>query len=251
MNRYVIYTCLVGNYDTLKEPLYIDKEFDYICFTDNLSNKGSLGVWEYRKIENDINNPTRLSRFPKINPHLVLNKYFISVYIDSNLLICGKEFYNIIKKLDDSGVLMACVLHPDRECVYDEIKECVKLGRDNYMPIWRCYNFLRENGYPEKNGLFENNVIFRQHNNEVIKKISELWWDMYMQFSKRDQLTLGYVLWKINFKPDLFFPVGISTHNNDCIKRLKHNKIGYFKRVKLALKRFVWFSFCRIVLPIK
>lgn len=33
--RSVVYTCLTGGYDSLKEHRYIDNDWDYVCFTDN------------------------------------------------------------------------------------------------------------------------------------------------------------------------------------------------------------------------
>ena len=36
MNKKVIYTCLVGNYDVLRQPLAIDESYDYICFSNDI-----------------------------------------------------------------------------------------------------------------------------------------------------------------------------------------------------------------------
>ena len=33
--RGVVYTCLTGNYDTLREHKYLNKNWDYVCFTDD------------------------------------------------------------------------------------------------------------------------------------------------------------------------------------------------------------------------
>lgn len=33
--RSVVYTCLTGGYDSLKEHRYVDDDWDYVCFTDN------------------------------------------------------------------------------------------------------------------------------------------------------------------------------------------------------------------------
>jgi hypothetical protein len=32
--KIVVYTCISGLYDTLKDPSFVNKEIDYICFTD-------------------------------------------------------------------------------------------------------------------------------------------------------------------------------------------------------------------------
>jgi hypothetical protein len=30
----VIYTCISGNYDTLHDNIYVNPDWDYVCFTD-------------------------------------------------------------------------------------------------------------------------------------------------------------------------------------------------------------------------
>jgi len=40
------------------------------------------------------------------------------------------------------------------------------------------------------------NIIFRKHSDTLIQKIMNDWWDMIVRFSKRDQLSFMYVLYK-------------------------------------------------------
>ena len=35
MGKICVYTCITGDYDNLIQHTYIDKDYDYICFTDN------------------------------------------------------------------------------------------------------------------------------------------------------------------------------------------------------------------------
>lgn len=53
-----------------------------------------------------------------------------------------------------------------------------------------------------------------------------------MQYSKRDQLSLCYILWKIRFTPELLFPKGISTCNSTCVGYTKHPKQSFAMRLK-------------------
>ena len=55
---------------------------------------------------------------------------------------------------------------------------------------------LRKSRYPEKNGLYENNLIIRKHNDPALIALILEWWDMLSRYSKRDQLSLVYLLWK-------------------------------------------------------
>ena len=52
---------------------------------------------------------------------------------------------------------------------------------------------------PRNYGFCENNILYRKHNNDIIKKIDEEWWYMVKNYAKRDQLSLCYLLWKYGF----------------------------------------------------
>ncbi len=45
-------------------------------------------------------------------------------------------------------------------------------------------------------GLGENNILFRKHNSDNIIKLMNDWWEELNTQTKRDQLSLAYVLWK-------------------------------------------------------
>ena len=65
-SRLVIYTAIIGDYDTLKEPEYIDENCDYICFTDNWELTSD--IWQIRLVENTSLDSTRLQRMYKVLP---------------------------------------------------------------------------------------------------------------------------------------------------------------------------------------
>lgn len=45
-------------------------------------------------------------------------------------------------------------------------------------------------------GLGENNILFRKHNSEKVMKMMNDWWEEPNTHTKRDQLSLAYVLWE-------------------------------------------------------
>lgn len=236
MNKKVIYTCLSGLYDKLPEPTVIYEGYDYICFSNDISAK-RIGVWEIRRFPYSCKDKIRESRYVKILPHKTLQTYSYSIYVDANLRIVGRELDERINELISSDAKMASVIHPDRDCLYKEAKECVRLGRDTYFNIRKQIRFLKAEGFPANYGLYENNLIFRMHNDEKIIKISEDWWNQFCTFSRRDQLCLCYVFWKNQFKPDLFLPKGVSTHNYSCVERLSHSVPSMKKRIIKRLSR--------------
>ena len=58
----------------------------------------------------------------------------------------------------------------------------------------------REEGFPEHYGLNETNIMYRNHKSDKIISIMEEWWKFIENYSKRDQLSLSYVLWKNNMQ---------------------------------------------------
>lgn len=235
-NNKVIYTSLTGGYDQLIQPKCIFEGFDYICFSNDFKEK-KVGIWEIRPIPFESKDRTRLSRFVKLNPHIALPEYEYSLWMDSNLCIQTDELLNRINYLIKINSLMASVLHPFHNCIYEDAIQCIIGGRDSYFTIKKQVLFLHSQKFPYRNGLYENNLIFRKHNDETIKKISNEWWNLYMNYSKRDQLSLCYVFWKNNFSPDLLLPEGVSTRNTECICYIKHKKRKLSVRLKSLLLR--------------
>ena len=117
--RKVIYTSLVGNYDALKDPAYIMKDWDYICFSDNLNQKDFL-VWKIYPVPYHVKNPQRKSRYAKLNPHKVLQAYDYSLWMDANIEIISPLFEQLIQKKVDENVLISIPKHSQRNCIYKE-----------------------------------------------------------------------------------------------------------------------------------
>lgn len=220
----VIYTCLVGNYDDLLQPLVVDRSFDYICFTNDIKEK-KIGIWIIRPIPYIDKDNTRLSRYVKILPQVVLCKYDYSLYMDANLQITGQMFYKIINEKIESGGLVFQVphLYPPEDCIYDEIKYAFLCGKCGFISAFRQYRKLKKKLFPSHFGLCENNIILRKHNDEMVKKICEEWWMDYKNSSKRDQFNLMYIYWKNSFYPKMLFYDNQSSRNVDYLVCKNHN----------------------------
>ena len=239
MNKYVIYTCLTGNYDTLKQPLAVDTDFDYICFSNDIPD-AVLGVWKIVRIPFTSKDKIVESRYVKLLPHNALQNYEYSVWMDANIQILSEDFYVRIKQLIESNCLIAQVNHsyPFRDCVYDEIGACIEKGRIHLVEGIREYHRLKKMRFPRHFGLLENNLIVRKHNDCIVVGISNQWWDNFNNGPKRDQFSLMPIYWKHNFTPDLIFPEDKCARNVDCLKCIGHkekwqptftNKIKYWR----------------------
>lgn len=199
-HRSVIYTCITGGYDELIQPTYYNKEWDYICFTDNTNwlDKRKIGVWHikplvYNERSNQLNN-----RWHKLFPHKLFPEYDSSIYIDGNVDILDDFLFSQIENKKSDLVIP---VHYINNCIYQEIKTVKKLKKAAPADLIKIKEFLTATGFPKSYGLTENNIIYRKHDSPIIRKIMEDWWDM-LKIVSRDQLSLCYLLWKYKIPVD-------------------------------------------------
>lgn len=236
MKQFVVYTVQTGGYDSVQQPLVIDDRFDYVLFTDDV-RESKKGVWSVRPILYDNKDLTRLSRYPKMHPNELLGEYTASLYIDANVQITGQQIYDRVVECYNLGIDWAGIKHPFRDCIYDEAY--VIYGLDTEANILRWCHRLRKEGYPRHRGLNENNIIFRTRNDKV-KEVDAMWWNLYAEYTRRDQLTLYYLLWKNpELKTDLLLPSGESSLNSDTVTVMKHQKSSK-KAGRRGVKESFW-----------
>jgi hypothetical protein len=243
--KIVIYTVITGNYDILRQPECIDNGFSYICFSNDYSAGKRVGVWEIRKIPLVVEDNQRLSRYPKIKPHELLNEFEYSVYMDANLVISNSGFYDHIDHLIRDNQLLSGVKNGWRDCIYEEGFRCVLSQLDTIKKIIGEMRFLKKEGFPKSYGMYEANIIFRDHHNLRVIDQSNLWWDTVQKFARRDQLCFSYTMWKNNLPWSYIFPDGSNTHNNVNIIFHEHPHRSIDTK-KLTLNKI--FSFLKPVL---
>jgi len=218
MNKICVYTCITGNYDNLIEIKKIDTNIDYICFTNNENLKSN--TWDIKYIHEDLDNLT-LARKIKILGYKYLKEYGLLIWIDGAINIEQP----VTKFLNDCCDLnkydMIAFKHKYRDCIYDEINECVRLNKESIDNAHRLEQFLQDNKYPKNNGLIESTVLVRK-NNLAVNKLMDDWYNMLFLYSRRDQLSFNYCLWKnpirINF-------LNMYVFDNMYFKHSGHNKI--------------------------
>ena len=206
--RFVVYTVIVGEYDIIEQPLVIDERFDYVLFSDKPEGSKTMGVWQVRHIPFTHKDPTRISRYPKMHPEVLFPQHLASLYIDANLQIIDQQVYDKCcsfyeNGVDWGGITLPCPPHPD--CIYDHSFWVLVEGLDYDGVVLKwCHKRI-----------FENNVIFRIHN-ETCHRVNNLWWNSYCNYSRRDQLSLFYSFWRypeIHFEP--FLPKGVRAFDPD------------------------------------
>lgn len=234
-NKIVIYTCLFGLIDSLQDPLITDPKLDYICFT-NRRPKGNIKKWRIIYVTSSRKNNHSNSRRYKFLAHKYLDNYDYSFYIDANIKIVSNSVYERIFYLQNNQIGFALNAHPKRNCIYTEAELCLKEGYDSKQNIKKTITELKKNNYPENYGLFENNMIWRSHKTEKINSLMDIWWEYYQNYSKRDQLTLVYLCWKMNIKPSKLFKEDIDPRSNEMFIYSFHKRSN--KRLFFLIKHF-------------
>lgn len=233
-NRNVIYTCISGNYDTLLEPKKISDNFDYVCFTDN--TKLESNVWDIRPLPKETEGLSQIKkqRYVKLNPHLILSEYDLSIWVDGNVEIKGDLNKFIDSTLvDDYSVYVP--KHPSRNCIYSEASVVIKMRKDTTDVVSKQIDEYKKEGFPKDYGLLQSNILLRKHNNEDCIKLMEAWFDTLKDGSHRDQLSFNYVCWKnqdikVSYmdksicRSEWFNWKGIHTRYKDSIKKIDEYK---------------------------
>ncbi len=198
-HKIAVYTVITGSYDYLKDPEYRMPDCDYICFTDQSDLQSD--VWEIRYEPPGQSDPVRWQRRHKILAHQYLaNEYEWCIYVDGNVRITG-DFREYICQ-ESKGAPLLCLKHPDRNCIYDEAEECIRLHKDDPDTIRRQMERYRREAYGTGRGLVTTNVLVRKHWDQMVMRVMELWWKEVETGSRRDQLSFNYACWKLGVMYD-------------------------------------------------
>lgn len=65
-------------------------------------------------------------------------------------------------------------------------------------------SYYRMNGYPEHGGLFAGGMIARRRDDRDIRNFNEMWMIENLRFTYQDQLSLAFLLRKMNIEPAIF-----------------------------------------------
>ena len=228
MNKFVVYTVIVGDYDELKQPLVVDERFDYILFTDNVE-QDRIGIWQVRSIEYKTNKNYLKARYPRLNPEIVLPEYDAWLYHDGTMQIQSSMVYEKCVQYYKNGIEWVGVRHHCRNNVFEEISTII-LDRDKNIHDYDCvdwYWHTKQQGYPtpdKLNGnLIETGLIFRIKTHNV-QKVNNYWWESLEKYSvHRDQFSLPFALWRVpSLKFDYFLSKEENLWNNPYVVYAKH-----------------------------
>lgn len=239
MNKRVcIYTAIYGGYDDLKEQPEQTTACDFVCFTDNPDLKAKGWRVRHLRVKHvDAMHPRMQAKYPRTMNHDLfapptsnlftlarqrlhgITRYDYTIWIDGSVKILTEKFAGeMISYVGEYG--MAMFIHPDRDCIYDEVDECWDYQKYRGWPLRQQVEHYRSQGYPEHNGLMATGLIVRDMRKEKVRKINEDWWRENVRWTYQDQLSLPYVLWKNNYDYD---KINLSLWKNHLFELIPHH----------------------------
>lgn len=213
----VVYTAIMGDYDELKDPLFVSDDIKYVCFTDDKKLKSN--VWEMRYVEKSENSKLQVREY-KILPHKFFPEYETSIWVDASFDIRGdlREFASQYQNKSN----MLFFPHIERKCIYEEAAECMTRHLDENSKLLEQINKYMNSGYPINQGLVFCGCIVRNHKKKNVIKLMEDWWKEVQNYSQRDQVSLPYLIWKNKVSYDV-----CNQYNewNPWLKQNKHKRL--------------------------
>lgn len=242
MKSGVVYTCITGAYDGLIVHKFVNPAYDYVCFTDNekLLSEQKRGPWQIKPLAYSLLDNIKNARWHKTHPHVLFPDYEKSIWVDGNGNFLTRRIFAMIEKSHEK---LLVPLHFSRDCIYDECDE-VRGSKETAECCDNVKQLLLREKMPYHYGLHETNIIYRQHHDAKIRKLMEDWWNCIEKYSKRDQLSFSYVLWKNGFsvKAVSIPNARIDKKNFDFVNHsgdtsCRHKEINLFGiKIKLKMK---------------
>lgn len=187
--RTAVYSCYFGN----PEPFNVNAlgngaGYDRILFTDHtdIAPPGIKIVF----CDSRALGPALESRRAKMLPHRMLEGYDLAIYVDNraSLIATPTEIFSATGAGDATGLYV--FKHPERSAAAEELDICLLLGHVQEDQWRKLHELYHDTGLPTALGLTHNAVMLHHFGNPCTQSMSELWWDLFLTYSKRDQLTM-------------------------------------------------------------
>lgn len=197
--KVAIYTAIYGDYDTLKEPLYVNPQCDYFAFTNQDIPTNSIWKKGNEKLIPDFStmDSYHASKYIKLHPHILFSDYDYSIWVDGTTTIVA-DLLPFIDVLESKNKVIGMFDNPVHDCIYTEANFLLYYNRAPEDLLLKQIATYSADGYPKHNGMFECTIIARKHNELLCKSLMEQWWYQTQKYTMRDQISFPYVLWKNN-----------------------------------------------------
>ena len=203
--KYVIYT-FVREGESLPKFREFDDSVSYVCFTSDAglySKRGIRFPWRIFRTSDLAEflkcpeNSLKMKEFIKLNPHLLLKSFGISIWVDPAYDV-EKDLTELSRLMDPSCFMLA--LDDARsDCLYRRLVEARGSSRMQQAEFEGILQAYRSHRYPPGNGLADTSVLIRKHADGRCRDVMEKVWGLTQSLYPDSGLFLNYVLWLEKF----------------------------------------------------
>ncbi len=191
----VVYTAVTSRYDLVLPPARQSAPLVFGLFDDaGTEVRGWQRVPFRRSFDCDITT----NRFHKFFAHELFPDAEYSIYLDGNIGVVG-DLVPLLDEFIASKCAMGLFRHRDRSTVGEELSACLRMSKFDAADLQlykKQIQHYRAERMPENQPLNDNGVLFRWHSHPMLATAMDQWWEQFLAFTKRDQISLPYVLWK-------------------------------------------------------
>lgn len=189
--KVALVTAIIGDFDALFLPRHLEGEVDYYCFSDTLSD--GYGVFHIYKPPYIDADPRRTARYIKTNLLKYIDGYDYVVWVDANVEI-NVKVTELVQRVSNSSHTLGAIQHPVRNNLFEEAEEILAWKLDDECLVKEQiarYEYIHN---LRSAPLIESNVLVLDARDEKIHNFMRIWWNEINNFSRRDQLSIGYAL---------------------------------------------------------
>ena len=207
----VLYACTNLAYDQIFTPVAMTPGVDFVLFADRRPRL--VRGWQWRPLPPETAglSPTMTNRFAKFFPQRIFPGVDCSIYVDANTLMLA-DLTPLIAEFRTSGADIGLFPHKQRFDIYEELAFAAKVGKvppEDAAKGVAQLAFYRAEGLPDDHLFTENAIIFRRHGspgegNPKLAAAMDLWWEQMQTYTRRDQLSLPYVLHRSGLRVKLW-----------------------------------------------
>ena len=193
-----VYTAVTGGYEAISDqPVAKDSSASFICFTDTDPSLIEPGLG-WTVIQTDLLipwDPTRSARLLKARGHPALAEFDQTLWIDNRIRLLTPPEDLLGEWLADPSVDMALPNHSYRETVDDEFQAVLFSALDDPARVRELRYFLSQSAprvLAERP--YWTAMIARRAGTTRATQACDLWADLILRHSRRDQLTINFAL---------------------------------------------------------
>lgn len=197
----IVYTCVTKGYDWLRPVVPNEEEgIEFVCFTDR-PDKLSRG-WRMLPLQSPprLHDGHDINRFHKVFPHHLFPSHRYSIYIDGNMEYLG-GYKKLVDRFKNTDCALGAFRHPDMHNTISEANACWSLKKFDKYDLRRSEEQIqvyKTSEFDVSMTIAANYLLVRDHQHPHIHSAMSLWWSHLFEYTKRDQMSLFFALWKEN-----------------------------------------------------